>query len=50
MIPTNFVFTAELSSANTPSSNISEIFPRKEDKSNDVIQQDVSEGSICIKQ
>lgn len=42
MIPTNFIFTAELLSAYTSSSNMSEIFPRKEDKSNDVIQQDVS--------
>ena len=45
MVPTNFIFTAELSSAAaTSSSNMSEIFPRKEE--NDVIQQDVSEAFV----
>ena len=50
MIPTNFIFTAELSSEATSSSNMSEIFPRKEDKSNDVIQQDVSKVLESIEQ
>ena len=44
MIPTNFIFTAELSSEATSSSNMSDLFPRKED--NDVIQQHVSEAFV----
>ena len=45
MVPTNFIFTAELSSAAaTSSSYMSEIFPRKKD--NDVIQQHVSEAFV----